>query len=135
MPNEDKRQTDSRHASEYLANERTFLAWIRTSIAVVSLGFVIARFSVWLAELPIATGSQPPPKTTGTSLHLGVGMMAFGALLAGLGVWRYHVLNRAIRRGDVGPHTLMVALVTLGVILLAGAMIVYMLFTPVRPAG
>jgi putative membrane protein len=47
-------QTERRHASiveterasEYLANERTFLAWIRTSIAVVSLGFVLARFGV-----------------------------------------------------------------------------------------
>ena len=38
-------------ATEYLANERTFLAWIRTSIAVISLGFVIAKFSVWLNEL------------------------------------------------------------------------------------
>ena len=33
-----------RRATEYLASERTFLAWIRTSIAVVSLGFVVAKF-------------------------------------------------------------------------------------------
>jgi hypothetical protein len=52
LPEDGERQ-ESRHASEYLANERTFLAWVRTSIAVVS-----------------------PPTTTGTSLHVGVGMMA-----------------------------------------------------------
>jgi uncharacterized membrane protein YidH (DUF202 family) len=34
--------------SEILANERTFLAWVRTNIVVMSLGFVIARFSVWM---------------------------------------------------------------------------------------
>jgi putative membrane protein len=39
---------ETKRASEYLANERTFLAWIRTSIAVVSLGFVLARFGVRL---------------------------------------------------------------------------------------
>ena len=37
---------ETKRATEYLANERTFLAWIRTSVAVVSLGFVIARFGV-----------------------------------------------------------------------------------------
>ncbi|MFZ3376360.1 MAG: DUF202 domain-containing protein [Chthoniobacterales bacterium] len=36
--------------SEILANERTFLAWVRTNIAVMSLGFVIAPISVWMGE-------------------------------------------------------------------------------------
>ncbi len=36
--------------AEILANERTFLAWVRTSIAVMSLGFVIARFSFGCAR-------------------------------------------------------------------------------------
>jgi len=39
--------------SEILANERTFLAWVRTSIAVMSLGFVIARFNLWIREVAI----------------------------------------------------------------------------------
>ena len=34
--------------SDYLANERTFLAWIRTRMAVMNLGFVVAKFSLWL---------------------------------------------------------------------------------------
>jgi len=33
-------------ATEFLANERTFLAWVRTSIAVISLGFVVAKFGL-----------------------------------------------------------------------------------------
>ncbi len=60
-------------------------------------------------------------------------MMAFGALLAGLAVWRYHATNRAIRKGQVGPDNILVVLLSLAVILLAGAMIFYMLTTPVRP--
>ena len=35
---------DDKEATEHLANERTFLAWVRTSIAIVSLGFVVAKF-------------------------------------------------------------------------------------------
>src|SRR5438094_5401281 len=43
--------------AEILANERTFLAWVRTSIAVMSLGFVIARFSLWMREMSSGVGS------------------------------------------------------------------------------
>ena len=42
---------DGKRATAYLANERTFLAWIRTSIAIISLGFVVAKFSLWLRKL------------------------------------------------------------------------------------
>ena len=35
-------------ASEFLANERTFLAWVRTSVTILSFGFVVAKFNVWL---------------------------------------------------------------------------------------
>lgn len=38
-------------AAEHLANERTFLAWIMTSIAVVSFGFVTGKLSVMLPFL------------------------------------------------------------------------------------
>lgn len=133
MSSEGTEHAQSGHVSDYLANERTFLAWIRTSIAVVSLGFVVARFSVWLGELTVRTASQPQPRTTGASLHIGLAMMAFGALLAGLAVWRYQATNRAIQKGKVGPDNMLVVLVALAVILLAGAMIFYMLPTPVRP--
>ena len=34
---------DESRATEHLANERTFVAWVRTSIAVISFGFVVAR--------------------------------------------------------------------------------------------
>ena len=36
---------------EHQANERTFLAWLRTSLALIGFGFVIARFGLFLREL------------------------------------------------------------------------------------
>ena len=33
--------------NDHLANERTFLAWIRTSIAFIGFGFVIVKFAVF----------------------------------------------------------------------------------------
>ena len=43
-------QAKPQHISDHLANERTILAWIRTSISVIALGVAINRFSLFLME-------------------------------------------------------------------------------------
>ena len=95
--------TGDRRATEYLANERTFLAWIRTSIAIISLGFVVAKFSVWLNELAAKLQPGVAFHRSGASMPLGVSIMALGGLLALLAAWRYDVVNRAIASGVVRP--------------------------------
>jgi inner membrane protein YidH len=135
MQNEKRHATidESKRATEYLANERTFLAWIRTSVAVVSLGFVLARFSVWLREFAIQRQPQVPVHRGGISQIIGVGMMVFGGLLSVLAAWRYHVVNRDIERGKVTADRGLVVLVTVMVALLSIAMIVFALLTAGQP--
>jgi putative membrane protein len=118
---------EEKRASEYLANERTFLAWIRTSIAVISLGFVVAKFGVWLRELASQLAPRAPIPSTGLSLPIGVTMMAMGGALAVLAAWHYHLVNLAIERGEVRANRGLIIVVTAGVALLALAMIVYLL--------
>ena len=115
--------------SDYLANERTFLAWIRTSIAVMSLGFVVAKFSLWLRVLGARMQPQAPLRSTGTSLPLGVGMMAFGSVLAIAAFMHYRAVNRAIARGEGGSGDRLIMGVAMLVALLGAAMIAYMLST------
>ena len=120
---------EAKRASEYLANERTFLAWIRTSVAVVSLGFVVARFIVWLQELSGHLDPQMQRHRVGISLPVGVAMMTLGGLLPVLAAWRYHVVNRDIERGKVSADHGLVILVTAIVTLLSGVMILLILLT------
>lgn len=87
------------HTSDHLANERTFLAWLRTSIAVLGLGFVVAKFSVWLRELSARLDEPVQASHTRLSLPLGVSMMAVGGLLAVVAAWRYRRVRIAIDRG------------------------------------
>ncbi|GCE21346.1 YidH family protein [Dictyobacter kobayashii] len=68
----------SAQVTNHLANERTFLAWIRTGLATITIGFVVARFGLFLRELGFK--SQPVPLV---SLHYS---MLFGVALTVLGV-------------------------------------------------
>jgi len=115
--------------SEILANERTFLAWVRTSIAVMSLGFVIARFSLWVREFATRMNPQIPMRGSGLSTPLGECMIGAGALITVFAAWRYHVINRAIRRGEVQADPQMVTAITVIVLLAAIAVIVYMMLS------
>lgn len=119
-------------ATEFLANERTFLAWIRTCIAVVTLGFVVARFGVWLRELATRIDPGTTVQNTRFSLYAGVAMMAFGSSLAVIAARRYHVVNRGIDRGEYQVDRGLVVIVTTSVALLGAAMIAYLLFASNR---
>src|SRR5579872_5908166 len=89
-----------RHTSDHLANERTFLAWVRTSISVIGLGFVVAKFSVWLRELSVRFNSPAPVHSTGLSMPLGVSLMLFGGILALMAAWRYRAVKTAILKSQ-----------------------------------
>ena len=122
----------SKFENKLLANERTFLAWLRTSIAVMSLGFVIARFGLWLRELALQINPHVSLHGTELSLPLGEVMIGFGALLTLLAAWRYHVVNRAIKRGEIESDPRMVSLITIATVLSAIALIIYMTLSQPR---
>ena len=105
-------------ATEYLANERTFLAWVRTGIAVITLGFVISKFGLWLEEMSLIS-PQFSNIRTGSSIPIGIGMMMFGGLLVVLAAWRYHVVNRQIEHGEVKADRGLIILITVLVIVLS----------------
>ena len=123
------RIAEDKRATEYLANERTFLAWVRTSIAVISLGFVVTKFSVWLRELMLRLDPHARIERTGASLPIGVTLMALGGALVVPAARRYWVVNHSIERGKVSADHGLVILVTVMVTMLALAMIIYMLLT------
>ncbi|HTC15272.1 MAG TPA: DUF202 domain-containing protein [Steroidobacteraceae bacterium] len=44
--------------SDHAANERTFLAWVRTGIAVIAFGFVVEKFNLFLLTIASALGND-----------------------------------------------------------------------------
>ncbi len=63
--------------SDYLAAERTFLAWIRTGLALMGFGFVVARFGLFLREIAMTTHTHTL-ESTGVSLWIGTTLLLVG---------------------------------------------------------
>lgn len=75
-------------ARDHLANERTYLAWLRTALAVVALGAV-------LAKLP---GARSSSETAAATIAL-----TFGIIAVGYGTRRYYLVRRDLERQEFTP--------------------------------
>ena len=129
MTDKGERVPPRRQAGEYLANERTFLAWVRTSITIMSFGFIVAKFNVWLYEVVGSGSAKINSRLANSSLPIGVAMMALGAVLVALAAWRYGALATKIEKGEIKADRPLIFLVTGLVILLTAATITYVLLT------
>ncbi|MGH2458699.1 MAG: YidH family protein, partial [Chloroflexota bacterium] len=115
VPNEDDDRIS--RVRQHLANERTLLSWTRLSLAIIALGFVVARFGLFLAELFALSSARTVE--TGWSVPIGVALVLAGPTFAVLALWRFLTLESEIEVGHPRPHngliyTLVVATVFIG---------------------
>jgi putative membrane protein len=64
----------------YLAAERTLLAWVRTGLALMGFGFVVARFGLFLREIAALPGALPH-QHSGLSLWVGITLVILGVIV------------------------------------------------------
>ena len=114
--------------SDYLAAERTFLAWIRTGLALMGFGFVVARFGLFLQQLQIAEHA-PSVQSYGHSLWFGTALIGAGVAVNLLSGWHHLRLVRMMDQGEVTrPQTTSLAVATSLFLALVGlAMAIYLI--------
>jgi putative membrane protein len=92
-----KQPVISKKVSDHLANERTFLAWIRTGISVMAFGFVVERFGLLLRELGLkSAGAGTSNNTISYSRLLGIGITVLGIVLLIIALLNFIRIQRSI---------------------------------------
>jgi putative membrane protein len=133
MNSEDKRDT----LQQYLANERTFLAWIRACIALIGLGFIISKFNILLGELR-STLSQNPSFLQNQQDHflylenfrfesfLGSGLIFLAVIFILIALWNYQRITRSLETGIIYTNPILVYLIASIVIIVSFLTIAYL---------
>lgn len=122
-------ERSSSGTSDYLAAERTFLAWIRTGLALMGFGFVVARFGLFLEALQTGHLSSQV-RAYGLSFWFGTGLIVLGVMVNLFSAWSHIRLVHELERGGPAvprPSTLAVA-VALILAVLGLAMAVYLIW-------
>jgi putative membrane protein len=98
-------------ARDHLANERTFLAWLRTGIATIVFGFAIGRFSIALREFMKLQGYSSAV-TPGLTTWLGIISTVGGVLLIFAGLQRYNKTKIQLDSNSFEPAGYVIDLVS-----------------------
>jgi len=113
--------------NEHLANERTYLAWIRTGIGIMAFGFVVVKFSLFVKQIGLALGTTTNVQTRGYSAAIGIVLVMIGVLSIVLSFLQYRKTYNQLTRGTYQPSTLLTTILTGIIVLISIVLVVYLI--------
>jgi putative membrane protein len=120
-----KTENESTRAREHLANERTLLAWIRTAIALMGLGFVVARFGLFLREIS-AIGGHSVQSGSSYSGPIGIVLVASGLVAVAISTFRFFQARDQIDKGHFEPEAFPEIAIVVVTLVAGAALIAYL---------
>jgi putative membrane protein len=118
----------SKKVSDHLANERTFLAWVRTGIAVMAFGFVIERFGLLLRELGLKVGLSSNSSISYSKL-LGIVVVILGMIMLIVALLNFLQVRRTIDEERYKPDLLLPIVLTCIASLIGLLLAIYLIIT------
>ena len=112
--------------NDHAANERTYLAWLRTGISIIAFGFVLERFSLFLHTVADTLGGKPGAALSHGGREAGVVMVVAGLLALALSTWRFAVNAKRIASKETFEYSPATALALGGLVLVLGVAILFL---------
>jgi putative membrane protein len=137
--NDEKQKSD--RSQHYLANERTFLSWVRTSIALIGLGFIISKFSLFLTEFRIiiyrysVNSPELKPYEAQSSIDqisnwIGIGTISLAIVLILFALKNYLSTHKSINTQTYSHNQKTIYVTTAIIVLLSIIVFVYLVLVP-----
>ena len=127
-PGEHKKVITSKKVSDHLANERTFLAWIRTGLATITFGFVVERFGLLLRELGLKTKVVVPSPVPFSAI-IGISLTLLGVVMIVVALLNFLHIRAAIDTETFHPPARFVVVLGILASLIGILLAVYLVFT------
>jgi putative membrane protein len=122
-----RKESPGGSASDHLANERTFLAWVRTSIGIMAFGFVVVKFTLFVKQISLVLQKPIASPGHGYSTVMGIFLVGFGALLSLLAFLRYRITDKRLKDSAFVPSILLTTVVTITIILMGVFLVIYLI--------
>jgi len=123
-----KKGGQSKRVTDHLANERTFLAWLRTGLSTIAFGFVVERFGLLLRELGIKNSSASLLPVHYSSFF-GVTLTLLGVVMMIVALLSFLHVRRSIDKEDFHPHAGFAILLTIIASLIGVLLAIYLVLT------
>lgn len=116
-----------RSATDHLANERTFLAWVRTAIAIMAFGFVVVKFALFVRQVSMVLGSGEALPDQRSSAAVGIFLVVLGAAVSLLAFFRYRRIEKELDTTGYHPSRRLSVLLTVAIVICSILLVVYLL--------
>ena len=117
---------DQQLINEHLANERTFLAWIRTGVGIMASGFVVVKFSLFMSALSGREDAVQQTESNIASQSIGIFLVALGAFATLVSYFRYKKTVRLMRKGTYQYSAFILTLLAVAVVASSILLIIYL---------
>ena len=99
-----KHRMISKRVTDHLANERTFLAWVRTGISIIAFGFVVERFGLLLRQLGLKVSAEPLLPGHYSTI-VGITLTLLGTVVMVVALLNFLQARRSIDKEEFHPHS------------------------------
>lgn len=114
-------------AADHLANERTYLAWIRTALGIMAFGFVVVKFALFINQIQLLTGQEVNYEGALYSKLTGIIMLIFGGVILIYSYMRYNKTKKQLLTGNYQPAGRIYLILLTGIIMVALLLIFYLI--------
>ncbi|MCF2487762.1 YidH family protein [Dyadobacter sp. CY347] len=115
--------------NDHLANERTYLAWLRTGIGIMAFGFVVVKFSLFVKQIGFVLQTQVATPSHAYSAIIGILLVVLGMLAILFAFLQYRRTEKQLKTGRYKPTTLLTTILTGVILVISILLIAYLLLS------